>query len=112
LYLTGWRAQLYCGVDEVLVKAMHLVRAGRLRQDAPDVAVTYHHLLFDRHQIIRAEGLWSESYHPGPATLADHDPETREELFALFPELATDPDYGYGPIARPEATAQAAALLV
>ena len=112
LYLTGWRAELYCGVDEVLVKAMHLVRAGRLRQDLPDVAVTYHHLLFDRHQIICAEGLWSESYHPGPATLADHDPETREELFTLFPELATDPAYGYGPIARPEATAQAAALMV
>jgi hypothetical protein len=112
LYLTGWRAELYCGVDEVLVKAMHLVRAGRLRQDLPDVAVTYHHLLFDRHQIICAEGLWSESYHPGPATLADQDPETREELFTLFPELAADPAYGYGPIARPEATAQAAALLV
>jgi hypothetical protein len=112
LFLTGWRAELYCGEGEVLVKAMHLVRAGRLRQDGPDVAVTYHHLLFDRHQIIQAEGMWSESYHPGPATLADHDSETREELFTLFPELGTDPAHGYGPIARPEATAQAAALLV
>lgn len=112
LFLTGWRAELYCGEGEVLVKAAHLVRAGRLRQDGPNVAVTYHHLLFDRHQIIRAEGVWSESYHPGPATLADHDAETREELFTLFPELATDPAHGYGPIARPEATAQAAAFLV
>ncbi len=112
LYLTGWRAELYCGEGEVLVKAAHLVRAGRLRQDPPDVAVTYHHLLFDRHEIIRAEGLWSESYHPGPATLGDHDAETLEELLTLFPELETDPEHGYGPIARPEATAKAAALLV
>ncbi len=112
LYLTGWRAELYCGEGEVLVKAAHLVRSGRLHQDGPDVPVTYHHLLFDRHQIIQAEGVWSESYHPGPATLADHDPETRAELLTLFPELATDPAHGYGPVARPVATAQAAALLV
>lgn len=112
LYLTGWRAELYCGEEEVLVKAMHLVRAGRLQQDGPAVAVTYHHLLFDRHQIIRAEGLWSESYHPGPATLSDHDPESREEIFSLFPELETDPSFGYGPIARPEAMAQAAGFLM
>lgn len=112
LYLTGWRAELYCGTDEVLVKAAHLVRAGRLQQDRSGRPVTYHHLMFDRHQIIRAEGLWSESYHPGPATLADLDADTRDEIFTLFPELATDPAFGYGPIARPEATAHAAALLV
>ena len=112
LYLTGWRAELYCGEAEVLVKAAHLVRTGRLQQDHSGKPVTYHHLLFDRHQIIRAEGMWSESYHPGPASLADHDPETREELLTLFPELGHNPDHGYGPLARPQATAQAAALLL
>ena len=112
LYLTGWRAELYCGEDEVLVKAIHLARAGKLHQDRSGCPVTYHHLMFDRHQIIRAEGMWSESYHPGPTTLADHDSDTRDEILALFPELACDPAHGYGPIARPEATAQAAALLM
>lgn len=112
LHLSGWRAELYCGEDEVLVKAAHLVRAGRLTQDHSGQPVSYHHLLFARHQIIRSEGLWSESYHPGPATLADHDAETRAELLALFPELDHDPAQGYGPIARPEATAKAAALLM
>ena len=112
LYLTGWRAELYCGEDEVLVKAIHLARAGKLHQDRSGRPVTYHHLMFDRHQIIRAEGMWSESYHPGPTTLADHDPDTRDEILALFPELARDAAHGYGPIARPEATAQAAALLL
>lgn len=112
LYLTGWQAELYCGVGEVLVKAIHLVRSGRLGQDRSGGPVTYHHLMFDRHQIIRAEGMWSESYHPGPATLAAHDADTRDEILTLFPELAANPAHGYGPIARPEATAQAAALLL
>lgn len=112
LHLSGWRAQLYAGEDEVLVKAIHLVRAGLLSQDQSGAAVTYHHLLFSRHQIICAEGLWSESYYPGPTTLAGYDPEVQAELLALFPELATDPVGGYGPLARPEVRAHVAALLV
>jgi hypothetical protein len=112
VHLSGWRAELYCGSDEVLVKAVHLVRSGVLRQDHSGAPVSYHHLLFDRHEIIRAEGLWSESYFPGPATLASFDGETQAEILALFPALVTDRAAGYGPAARPEASAQAAALLV
>jgi hypothetical protein len=112
LYLTGWRAELYCGEGEVLIKAIHLARSGRLQQARSGLPVTYHHLMFDRHQIIRAEGMWSESYHPGPATLAAHDADTCDEILTLFPELAANPARGYGPIARPEATARAAALLL
>jgi hypothetical protein len=111
LHVAGWRAQLYAGEDEVLVKAIHLVRAGRLAQDQRGGQVTYHHLLFDRHEIIRAEGLWSESYFPGPATMASHDPDTQGELLLLFPELDLNPD-SYGPAARPEVPAHVAALLV
>lgn len=111
LHLTGWRAELYCGETEVLVRATHLVQSGVLRQDRSGVPVSYHHLLFDRHQIICAEGLWSESYYPGPATMATFDRATQDEIFALFPELAADRAFGYGPSARPEASAQAAALL-
>ena len=111
LHVAGWRAQLYAGEDEVLVKAIHLVRAGRLTQDNSGNPVTYHHLLFTRHEIIRAEGLWSESYYPGPTTLAGHDPEVQAELLSLFPELATDPA-SYGPSARTEVRAHVAALLV
>jgi Hint domain/Bacterial Ig domain len=110
LHFEGWRAELYCGEAEVLVKAIHLVRAGLLQQDRSGAPVSYHHLLFDRHQVIRAEGLWSESYHPGPMTLGDDDAEMRDEIFTLFPELAADLD-AYGPSARPEAAAHVARLL-
>jgi hypothetical protein len=111
LHVSGWRAELYAGEDEVLVKAIHLVRAGRLWQSEGGM-VTYHHLLFDRHEIICAEGLWSESFFPGPAALVGHDAETQAELFSLFPDLPLDPAQGYGPAARPEATFPVAALLV
>ena len=110
LHFSGWRAELYCGEAEVLVKAIHLVRAGLLQQDVSGAVVTYHHLLFDRHQIILAEGLWSESYHPGVMTMGDHDPDLRDEILALFPELAADLA-SYGPSARPEASRHAVALL-
>lgn len=111
LHVTGWRAELYAGEAEVLVKAIHLVRSGHLQQ-AEGGSVTYHHLLFDRHEIIRAEGLWSESYYPGPATLAGHDAGVQEELLTLFPGLRDNPLCGYGPSARPEVRAHVAALLV
>ena len=112
LHFSGWRAQLFAGETEVLVKAVHLVRAGLLSQDYSGAPVTYHHLLFSRHEIICAEGLWSESYYPGPITLAGHDPEVQAELLGLFPELASDPEGGYGPAARPEVRGHVAALLV
>ncbi len=106
----GWQAELYCGEAEVLVKAAHLVRAGLLRQDHSGCPVTYYHLLFDRHEIVNAEGLWSESYLPSPETLASHDIETQAELYALFPELELGPD-SYGLPARPEADVRMAWLL-
>jgi Hint domain/Bacterial Ig domain len=112
LHIAGWRAELYAGEQEVLVKAIHLVRAGRLAQDHSGRMVAYHHLLFSRHEIICANGLWSESYYPGPTTLAGHDPDVLDELLTLFPELGSSGADGYGPAARPEVPAHVAALVV
>ena len=44
--------------------------------------------------------------------VSSDDPEVLDELLTLFPELATNPDSGYGPAARPEVPAHVAALLV
>ena len=54
---------------------------------APD-SVTYVHLLFDAHEVILADGAWSESFQPGDRTLAGFDDAQRRELYAIFPELA------------------------
>ena len=95
---TGHRAQLYFGQEEVLIAARHLVDGGRVRQLASGL-VSYHHLMFDRHQIITANGAASESYQPGDFSLPGLQEASREELFELFPELRSNPT-GYGQSAR------------
>jgi hypothetical protein len=82
----GAVCELYFGEVQVLVPAIHL--AGRPGISRPNHAVTYVHLLFDRHQIVRAHGLWSESYQPAQRTLQGLPDPQRDELLQLFPELA------------------------
>lgn len=98
--LRSARAELLFGESEILVKAKDLLndKTVRLRRDGS--AVTYVHLLFDRHQIINGNGLDSESYHPGDETLASFDPDTRDELLRLMPEVAEQGAQAYGPAAR------------
>jgi hypothetical protein len=86
LLICGQRAEMLFGEYEVLVPAVHLVgQPGIERDTAPQ---TYIHLMFSAHQIIRADGAWSESFQPGVKTLAGIGDAQRDELFTLFPELA------------------------
>ena len=62
--------------------------------------MTYVHILFDRHEIGRANGLDSESYHPGQETLDSFDAETRDEILRLMPNSDALMGYGFGPSAR------------
>lgn len=82
---TGPRAELLFGEYEVLIPAIYLLGQAGVERDQADV--TYLHIMFDTHQIIRSEGAWSESFQPGQKSLGGMDDEQREELFALFPEL-------------------------
>lgn len=93
------RAELLFGEAEVLVKAKDLVNDSTIRRRADGAPVRYVHLLFSRHEIVTANGLPSESYHPGDQTLAAFDPETRAEILRLAPGAdGTGP--GIGPAAR------------
>ena len=82
--VSGWRAELFFGEDEVLVAAHHLVNADTIHR-AVRRQVTYHHLMFDAHEIILADGIPSESFYPGDYILQDDD--LRDEIAALFPEM-------------------------
>ncbi|NBT30524.1 MAG: 2,3,4,5-tetrahydropyridine-2,6-carboxylate N-succinyltransferase [Rhodobacteraceae bacterium] len=97
--VADFRAELFFGEAEVLVKAKDLVNdlTVRPREDGQDVV--YFHLLFDQHEIIVGNGLESESYHPGKETIDSFDAETRAEIFDLMPQLANKID-AYGPTAR------------
>ena len=108
--VAGARAELLFGEAEVLVKARHLVD-GRAVRVVEGGEVAYLHLLFDRHEVVTANGLACESYHPGPATLAGFDAETQQEVLRLFPALDGE-GLGYGPLARFEVKAHEARLLV
>ena len=87
LQIGDWRAQLWFGQAQVLVAALHLVNGTTIRRD-PMPRVTYHHMLFDRHAIVRAEGIPAESLHLGRTALASFPRAAREEVLALFPQLA------------------------
>lgn len=89
MLLTGHLAQLYFGDEEVLSAACHLVNGTTVRQLAKG-PVQYFHLMFDRHQIITADGAPSESFQPGDYSLPGLHDAAREELFEMFPQLRTD----------------------
>ena len=88
------------GVDEMLIAARHLID-GRFVRQVEGGSIEYVHLMFDRHAIIFAEGLESESFHPGEMGYQALDPAARAELFSLFPELAVSGPQAYGPASRP-----------
>ncbi len=88
MLLTGWRARLLFGEDEILVPAKTLVDNCDVRICECE-EVTYYHLLFDDHQIVNGDGVLSESFFPGAVALKAIGYDTQHEMFALFPELAT-----------------------
>jgi len=89
MLVEGWRAQLFFGTDEVLVRAKHMVNGCTIRQ-VPQDKVTYIHLLFAQHEIVTAAGVPSESYFLGHV-LRQPDPATRDEVLALFPDAPSEP---------------------
>jgi len=98
MLLRGWQANLMFGEAEVLVTAKALVNDRTIRvQEGGEVA--YYHILFDRHEIVFAEGAPCESFHPGQQGWKALDAATRDEILCLFPELDSRPDT-YGEAAR------------
>lgn len=99
ILLTTALSEMMFGTSEVLVQAKHLINDRSIRRCADGEPITYVHLLFDRHEVVRGNGLESESYHPGDMTIGAFDAETRAEILSFMPDL-TKRDFGYGPSAR------------
>jgi len=98
ILVSGWQAELLFGDDEVLAVAKSLVGAPGVTE-APCAEVTYVHILFDRHEIVSANGIACESFNPGAFCRDAVADATREELIALFPELE-DAEGSLFPFAR------------
>ena len=88
LLIAGDRTQLYFDESEVLVAAKHLVNNGAI-QTLETLRTTYIHFMFDRHEVVLSDGAWTESFQPGDQTLGAMGQAARDEIVALFPELAT-----------------------
>lgn len=86
MLVSGWQADLMFGETEVLAPAIHLVNDHTITRKYQD-NVTYHHILFDEHQIIRTHGVYSESFHPNTYSIRGVSDESRDELEHLFPEI-------------------------
>ncbi|TCP44298.1 Hint domain-containing protein [Rhodovulum marinum] len=97
------------GGDEVLVRATHLarLRGGQARIARGARQVSYFHLMFERHQIVFANGAPAESFYPGPQAVRALTPAARRALLRVLPAAgpaplaAARPLPGYGPTARP-----------
>ena len=90
MLVSGWQAELHFGQSEVLVPAKALVN-GTTIQPVEMPEVSYHHILFDQHEVVLSEGIFTESFHPGRALLT-HDRDMYDEMVTIFPELA-QPDF-------------------
>lgn len=87
ILVIGPEAELMFGAHEVLVPALHLIGLPGVAADPAD-SVTYIHIMCRRHEVVRSDGLWSESFQPGDLSLAGLDADQRAELLGLFPDLA------------------------
>ena len=101
MLLAGPAVADICGSPEALGPAKALTGRGGVRRMMGKRRVTYHALLFDRHEVIFAEGAPAESFRPGPVTLRGLPEDDRIRIHALYPGLAADPVEGLGLPARP-----------
>ena len=110
MLVRGAAARALFNTDEVLVAAEDLVNDLSVTVDAHRRDVTYVHILLEHHQIVWANGLETESYHPSNTSLETIDPVQRAALFAAMPELEENPQI-YGGHVRRNLSASEAAIL-
>ncbi|MBC7735954.1 MAG: Hint domain-containing protein [Candidatus Saccharibacteria bacterium] len=110
MLVKGASAQALFNVDEVLVTAQDLINDHSITVDHALREVTYVHILLPRHNIIWANGLETESFHPAHAAFDLIQPDQRQNLLDLMPDLAESPQ-SYGDPARRNLTKSEAAIL-
>ena len=83
-------AERMFGVFEALVPAIKLTALPGIAVDRSISQITYHHLLFDAHRIVFAEGAPSESMLTGKHALDAVSAEAAAELALMFPDMVCE----------------------
>lgn len=102
---------LHFDEPEVLVAAKHLIcpRIG-IRQ-VMTTGISYLHFLCERHEVVLANGAWTESFQPADWSLGAIGNAQRSEILELFPDLRRHIGRAI-PAARMTLDATAAARLI
>lgn len=100
------------GSHEVLVAAKKLVGLPGIDYSEDIRETTYCHFLFNRHELVFAEGAQTESLLTGPQAIQALHHAARAEIFAIFPELSAASNDVAPPSARPLVKGQVARKMV
>ncbi len=110
LLLRGLAAQALYNTPEVLIRARDLSGLRGISTDHRLTEATYVHILMDRHQVLFANGVETESFHPAEADFGTLDAGDRDRLLGGLPWLKKRPD-DYGAPARRTLSGAEAAIL-
>jgi len=109
IVLEGPIANALFGTPEVLVTARDLMDDRGILIDRSLAEVTYVHILLPCHQIVRANGVETESFHPASTDLETIGEDQRRRLLDIVPGIDADP-HRYGVAARRTLSAEEAAV--
>ena len=87
--VSGWRTELFLGVDEAMVPAKSLINDQTILR-VPQDKIKYYHILLDNHELVLSNGVWTESFYPGPQALRMLDRKSLAELKQVAPEFFAD----------------------
>ncbi|SEQ69591.1 Hint domain-containing protein [Thalassovita taeanensis] len=110
MLVRGNVARALFNTPEVLVSARDLLNGSTVTVDTQLREVTYIHLLLPSHQIVWANGVETESFHPANAAMSTLGETDRVRLLARYPDLDFDP-HAYGGYARRNLSRSEAAIL-
>ncbi|MEM6888634.1 MAG: Hint domain-containing protein [Pseudomonadota bacterium] len=111
LLVSGAQARRLFGQAELLIAARDLMAYSDLAEVVRPREVTYIHLLLPAHNVVWANGVQTESFHPASAAPESLREEDLVRLHAARPELVQNTS-NYGGYARPNLSNGAAGLLL
>jgi hypothetical protein len=111
MLIKGQVARALFNTPEVLVAARDLINGDSVVLDTAVKEVTYVHLLLPRHEVLFANGVETESFHPANTALSTICDDDRARLLQHLPRVAEDPN-SYGAYARRNLSASEAAILM